>query len=122
MKSGSCIGLMSLLALLALASAASAECAWVLWAQERINIPPRPLSVEWAAPVAFVDRAACMEWIDRNARQWEKNEGPGQSVTRGPGDMAAEFRTQSSGGLGSGITNSLFCLPDTVDPRGPKGK
>lgn len=105
----------------ATAAPAFAECAWVLWKQERINIPPRPISVEWSIPIAFVDRTACVAWIERNAKEWEKTTTPGQSVMRAPTGTAAEFRTEGTGGRGSGITNTILCVPDTVDPRGPKG-
>ena len=86
------------LSLLTSATAACAECAWVLWAS------PITLSDSWSIPpvsqVAFSSRAEC-----ERVAEAEKDEQFKRLVTR-------EKRPQ-------GI---LKCLPDTVDPRGPKGK
>jgi hypothetical protein len=108
------------LSLLALAKSASAECAWVWWQEEEIWMPPRPLSKEWATPIAYPTRAACEARLTAYVRAWEESHNPGQSVMRDPSGTAAEFRTEVKGGGRTSVRR--YCLPDTVDPRGPKGK
>jgi hypothetical protein len=44
-----------------------------------------------------------------------------QSATLAATGLAAEFKTISKGGDGQ-LTDTLYCYPHTVDPRGPKGK
>ena len=86
--------------LLTTAATASAECAWVVWRQTLSDNPAIPPSGNWIAEGAFKSKEECVRDIKqkRNAYFGEaKLEG--YSYTRG-----------------------VLCLPDTIDPRGPKGK
>jgi hypothetical protein len=73
---------------------ASAECAWVLWT--KIN------ALEWETRGGFDTRADC-----------ERERG-----------KSVEGTVEGTGGKADGrqfvVQNA--CLPDTVDPRGPKTK
>jgi hypothetical protein len=93
----------------------------VLWTEHESKIPGHPASVEWAAPIAFSDRAPCVAWIDTNVKNWEPATA-NQRVIRAESGTAAEFRTQLKGHADDWLATRLRCLPDTVDPRGPKGK
>jgi len=90
----------------------------VLWRQDDTLMPPAPRQVAWGVPNAFPDRVSCARWIDDNAKRWEKNAAPNQTVTRSAGGLAAEFVTRTTNNRWS--TLKFFCLPETVDPRGPK--
>ena len=83
-----------LLCLLTYAASASAECAWVLWSKvvdPKTRMGPGDLNPS----AAFKTREACVQ---------------------ASGDMKAQLAQQgySTDGL------IVSCLPDTVDPRGPK--
>src|SRR5712664_2973032 len=91
--------------LLTWTATASAECAWVLW--EQINTQP------WSVKDGFADTDSCQRALRSGVRK---------SVSRYPG-------SEDSGGNSAVIkkargrfTHTFACLPDTVDPRGPKGK
>jgi len=77
-----------------LASAtAHAECAWLLWAATEKN--PHPVigdPLHWSPVDGFTVQRDCLETIARS--------------TKDPKNRGWTFR----------------CLPDTVDPRGPKSK
>jgi hypothetical protein len=96
---------LSLSCLLALATSPAAAGAWVLWSQY--------LGEPHEAMAAYTDQAAC-EHDALWARTTEKE---------ARGKMAA-FNADKSNKLGPLPNPQQFytCFPDTVDPRGPKGK
>jgi hypothetical protein len=83
--------LAALLAVLTLASSAWAECAWVLWGAQRADEGLRDARAWWVLPPTHLTQEDC-------------------EVRRG-----AVHRARLSDDV------SFECLPDTIDPRGPKG-
>jgi len=110
----------ALFCLLAFTASASAECAWVLW-EEQENTISEPFETTWKTPLAYPSRAACVAVIEEYVRHWEKNHSPEQSVSRAASSTSAEFATRTRE-LGRELIVRRHCLPDTVDPRGPKGR
>lgn len=88
--------LLALLCLLALATSA-AECAWVLWVEEPVG------SNRWslASRTAFERKRECDE--------------AQRTLTKA-------LIEASKRKLLASTSQPYTCLPDTVDPRGPKGK
>ena len=114
------------LSLLLSAATAHAECAWVLWeVQVPIIAPDKPepeAKDKWAAPVAFSDRAACVADLEATAKTWERmaNIADYVFVRRLPSRTMIERHDRWK--AGHGLITRVSCLPDTVDPSGPKGK
>ena len=88
------IVLCTLLCLLGIATSAYAECAWVLW--QELPVASGGWSLDAGREIAFPTKAAC--------------------------EKRLRARVQSFAQATTGMKPFLVCLPDTVDPRGPKGK
>jgi hypothetical protein len=63
----------------------------------------QPTSRAWATPVAYSTRAGCEEHLTRLL--------PGQSVSRAPGGLPAEFITLGEGGSGRPIAATAYPTP-----------
>jgi hypothetical protein len=88
--------LLATLGLLVLATSASAECAWVLW------LGTGTTYTAFGAYGGSTGEKECQEAVTQVMTDMKKD------VTQ-----LGEFLKSSS---------RYLCLPDTVDPRGPKGK
>jgi hypothetical protein len=113
--------------LLVSAATASAECAWVLWSRIQ-DVSHRDRWDDWTSGgsayptysqcwakirqiTGLAEEGSLADWYD-----WTR--GLGRYSKRG--DIIA---TASGGALiGAPFASEWRCLPDTVDPRGPKGK
>jgi len=94
-----CIVLTIFFAALAFTTSASAECVWVLWTERE-----RSDSTAWDYRDAFKTKEECWNLAAALNRNLEPR---------------VSGKTQ---GKLMGILKGYHCFPDTVDPRGPKGK
>ncbi len=102
------------------AGPALAECAWVLWEESEYSSNMGEVSKEWTLHVARKTQADC-ETVSANVWQVRLNHNqpgadkPGiKDVKSTPGYIIVNFKT------GGAVSHTFRCLPDTVDPRGPK--
>jgi hypothetical protein len=104
--------------LLALATSASAECACALW-QRVDSFDSRGALVSSPTDVGatYTTSAECITAIDGLERRWQGGQAVAMRDARAK--LIVMFRDKNQT-----ITKSLsfLCGPDTVDPRGPKGK
>ena len=93
--------------LLASAATAYAECAWVVWAYTLEKSTGEQYSIELARPT----RQECLTAV-RGFAVVLKDQG--YTVTGGEPSSTEVLARQG------GTRVKYFCLPDTMDPRGPK--
>ncbi len=103
--------LVALLLLVVGTGTAFAECAWVLWSDLIVRQKGGDTVREWELAVAVATMADCHEQM---RRQIELRVKAGEKLMFGD--------TLTSEAAGMTVLRRLICLPDTVDPRGPKGK
>jgi len=111
------------LLLLASVGTASAECAWVVWQHiDYIDRTPAPPSSRWGIGKITESRSECEKNIEASVDEEVGKPDPAYvtTVDRRPG-MSTTVRAVHKE-RGSMIVTSYRCLPDTIDPRGPKGK
>jgi hypothetical protein len=48
----------------------------MLWREDETKTPNKSAEVEWAAPIAYADRAACVAVINDNVMRWEEKSSP----------------------------------------------
>jgi len=112
MRSARRASLLVAFSLLASAATAHAECAWVLW-ERTSSLTRLEAPAEWTILGAITkpegcDRAISAAAHDRSSRGITNQQVDGSSVIWNLPGNTVQF--------------SYLCLPDTVDPRGAKGK
>jgi hypothetical protein len=110
------------LSLLTSAATAHAECAWVLWTRDASAgygfVDEKPWQLVRSVPTYDACEAAQAKTIKNIAAFWAK---AGRDVATTENTFSLSIRDAE--GKQVGLVTQLFrCLPDTVDPREPKGK
>ena len=110
-----CILLAIFSCLLALAASAHAECAWLLWLNHTGVVAGEGLDM-WIPLNASTNNPDCQQVLASTPQANARAANPSDAVTLRGSNM---IDIVSAAGP---HTLLYVCLPDTVDPRGPKGK
>jgi hypothetical protein len=120
------ISLLIALFLLASAATAYAECAWVLWEQTTVwkASPKNVEETQWAPVTAALAQPICESSkatrIRERARNLSSASRPKDTIV--PIDDSVMWSWEEPEGTKGAQLFRFLCLPDTVDPRGPKTK
>jgi hypothetical protein len=98
--------------LLTAAATAYAECAWVLWTN--LELVNSSMPSEWGIVKAVATRQDCIAAMRKMYNQVRAGTTTANDDIEG-GSFLVITRDRSASTAGK-------CLPDTVDPRGPKGR
>lgn len=103
--------------LLISAATASAECAWVLWEYSLSSVREA-----WSPDFAAQSQNACQAKIVEYIKNWrthmrDKDLEESEVIRVNPASLTYRLKA-----TGSEVFVKYTCLPDTLDPRGPKGK
>jgi hypothetical protein len=113
-------GVILILFLLALATSASAECSWVLWFQETFY---GPNLVNEASPWLLIKATPTYALCEKTQVERIKNASkPAQGAEITVSGAFVFKGMRDADGRSLSWVSRFECLPDTVDPRGPKGK
>jgi len=109
------------LSLLTSTATASAECAWVMWGES--TGPPAYETSDFLVS-AFDTKPACEQAREKQIAQVVrvKPKDTEVSVDEISGRTRIWLKTKAKDGSVLTTVYRYVCLPDTVDPRGPKGK
>ena len=117
--------------LLAYSLSASAECAWVLWVENSSAGPSAHMPPSWTINGSYSTRAECKSAEAGKAQQLAAS-AQDMARTRDKHSPVEDEKVEVRSGIVSHsfftekgyfhFASRLLCLPDTVDPRGPKTK
>jgi hypothetical protein len=107
--------------LLTVATSASAEGAWVLWSE--VTGPPIYETMNFLVSASDT-KQACVQALSKRVTQTRRLKAKNIEVVVDDvsGMPRVSERTRMKDGSIWITTTRYVCLPDTVDPRGPKGK
>jgi|RhiMetdeSRZDD1v2_1073273.scaffolds.fasta_scaffold19520_7 hypothetical protein len=104
------------LCLLTSAATAYAECAWVLWMGSTVHRPTLREQI-WTPVGAMSAQNECEQGRDTKVADFVRPSEVMKTKMLGPHTVHEESEAANIV-----IHRTFLCLPDTVDPRGPKGK
>src|SRR5881296_1814155 len=107
----------SVFLVLASVATASAECAWLMWMETSGTLRDKTETL-WAVYDTTETQASCKTRLPaaRTAMVMMLREGGDEAGVLGGGTVKRRLKNGTE-------SYYLFqCLPDTIDPRGPKGK